>query len=58
MKRLALIAAFLPGLVLAHGTHAPVPEIAHGFAHAGPLAGLALIAIAVAAGWLAVRRRH
>ena len=58
MKRLALITVFAPGAALAHGAHAPVPEVAHGFAHTGPVVGLALIAVTFGAGWLAARRRN
>ncbi|GFE63753.1 hypothetical protein [Litoreibacter roseus] len=46
MKRLTALAALLPGSALAHGGHAPVPEIAHGLSHVGPFVGLVIIAIA------------
>ncbi|WP_413720817.1 hypothetical protein [Silicimonas sp. MF1-12-2] len=58
MKRLALITVFAPGTALAHGAHAPVPEVAHGFAHVGPLAGLVLIVAAFGARWVVHPRRN
>ena len=51
MKRLALIATTLPGMSLAHGAHAPVPEAVHGLAHVELWAALAIIAIAGVAAW-------
>lgn len=47
MKKLTLILATLPGTLLAHGNHAPLPEPAHGLSHAAPILGVALIAAAV-----------
>lgn len=58
MKRLALIAIAAPSTALAHGGHAPVPEVAHGAAHAGPFAGALLVAVAIGAAWLAARTRN
>ena len=57
MKRLLAAIVLIPGAALAHGAHPPVPEAAHGAAHAGPLVGLALIAVALGVGWLSARRR-
>ena len=53
MKRLAILLTALPGAVLAHGAHPPVPETAHGPAHALVLGGLAvvLIVLALARAW-------
>lgn len=48
MKKLATLLALVPGMSLAHGGHAPVPEPVHAVSHAGPLLGLALICIAIA----------
>ncbi|MEM9474542.1 MAG: hypothetical protein AAGA71_04575 [Pseudomonadota bacterium] len=58
MKRLAIIAAFVPGTVLAHGAHAPVPDAVHGAAHAGPVAVAIVITFALGAAWLASRSRN
>ena len=46
MKRLTTLAALLPASAMAHGAHPPVPDMVHGLSHAGPLMGLAVIAIA------------
>ena len=51
MKKLALVAAGLPGMSLAHGAHAPVPEAAHVAAHSGVWAGVALIVVVGVALW-------
>lgn len=48
MKRIATALALSPSLAFAHGAHLPVPEYAHGAAHAGPLAVIVLVAAAVA----------
>ena len=44
MKRIALIAIALPGMAQAHGLHAPLPD--HAVAHAAPVLGLAVVALA------------
>ena len=45
MKKLVTLFTVLPGLALAHGNHAPVPEAAHGLAHAVPvLVGAVILA--------------
>ena len=54
MKRLLILACMMPGTVLAHGAHPPVPEAVHDASHIGPVAGLVLIAIV---GGLALRQR-
>ena len=54
MKKLIASLTLLPGAALAHGGHAPLPEAAHGFTHAAPLLGVALIAVAAV---LALRSR-
>jgi len=54
MKKLLFLSAALPSAALAHGGHAPVPEVAHGMTHIGP--GLGLATIVLVAG-LAVYRR-
>lgn len=47
MKHLATLITLLPGAALAHGGHAPVPEAAHAMTHAGPILGVAAIALAI-----------
>ena len=47
MKKLTLVFATLPGALLAHGGHAPLPEAAHVIAHLGPILGAVVIAGAV-----------
>lgn len=54
MKKLALALVVSPSALLAHGAHLPVPEAAHGMAHGGLQAGLAIIALAALA--VVVRR--
>ena len=56
MKRLALIVCAAPGAALAHGGHAPVPDMAHGLAHAGPTLATLIVAVALVAGWRLLRR--
>jgi len=45
MKKIAVLAAGLPGMAVAHGAHAPVAEAAHGAAHVGVYAGVALVVV-------------
>ena len=47
MKKLCTLLAVLPGAAFAHGGHAPVPEVAHGLTHTGPILGALVIALAV-----------
>ena len=47
MKKLITLLAVLPGAAIAHGGHAPVPEVTHGLTHAGPVLGALVIALAV-----------
>jgi len=54
MKTLFIPAILLPGAALAHGAHPPVPEAAHGLAHAAPLLVVAVIAVGAV---LALRSR-
>lgn len=51
MKKLAFFAAGLPGMSLAHGSHAPVPELVHGTAHTVPVAAVVLIIVAAVLAW-------
>jgi hypothetical protein len=53
MKRLALLAAILPGMASAHGLHAPAAD--HTAAHAGPAFGALVIAAAL---YVALRSRR
>ncbi|SHG77645.1 hypothetical protein [Marivita hallyeonensis] len=50
MKKLITLIALTPATAFAHGAHVPVSEAAHGTAHAGMYAGLALIAVALVLG--------
>lgn len=47
MKRLTFLLTVAPGLALAHGGHAPLPEPAHAVSHAGPVVGVIVIAMAI-----------
>ena len=47
MKKLIPTLAVLPGAAFAHGDHAPVPDIAHGMSHTGPVLGALIVALAV-----------
>lgn len=47
MKKLSTLFVVLPGMSLAHGGHAPLPEAAHTVSHAAPLIGVGLICVAV-----------
>lgn len=47
MKKLSTLFVVLPGMSLAHGGHAPLPEAAHTASHAAPLIGVGLICVAV-----------
>ncbi|NHX27233.1 hypothetical protein HA397_25025 [Escherichia coli] len=49
MKKLVALSAVFPGAALAHGAHAPVPEAAHGLAHAGGVLAGAVIVLVLAA---------
>ena len=49
MTRIALLAVTLPGAAQAHGLHAPAAD--HAAAHAGPVLGLAVIALALLLAW-------
>lgn len=48
MKKLVILSAVLPGAALAHGGHAPVPEMAHGLVHAALPFGLVIAALVIA----------
>ena len=48
MKKLTLAFTLCPGVVLAHGGHAPLPEAAHSVSHAGPVLGALVIAATLA----------
>ncbi len=48
MKKLVILSLLAPVTALAHGGHAPVPEMAHGLAHAVVPVGLVLSALLVA----------
>ncbi len=50
MTRLTLLALLLPGTALAHGGHPPVAEAVHLPVHLMIFAGLAVAAVAFAAG--------
>lgn len=47
MKRLTLLLTLAPGMALAHGAHAPLPEPAHAMTHAGPVLGAIVITLAI-----------
>ena len=47
MKRLTLLLTLSPGLAMAHGGHAPVPEAPHAMTHAGPVLGTLVVALAI-----------
>ncbi len=47
MKRLTFLLTLSPGVALAHGGHAPLPEPAHAMSHAGPVLGAIVIALAI-----------
>ncbi|MDJ0857738.1 MAG: hypothetical protein QNJ03_01575 [Dinoroseobacter sp.] len=47
MRKLSTLALVAPGAALAHGGHAPVPEMAHGLAHAALPFGLVMAALLV-----------
>ncbi|MDJ0630454.1 MAG: hypothetical protein QNJ44_19515 [Rhodobacter sp.] len=58
IRLLVSLTALSAGPVFAHGAHAPVPDAAHGIAHAaGPAAALLLAALALGVGWRLTRRR-
>lgn len=50
MKRFATLGLLAPGTALAHGAHAPVPDAAHGLAHAGPVLVAAVIVLSIGLG--------
>jgi hypothetical protein len=47
MKKLTVLLMLVPGLAAAHGAHAPMPEAAHGLAHATPVLAGAILAVAI-----------
>lgn len=56
MIRLTLPLSLLPAGALAHGAHAPVPDLVHGAAHlAGP--GFAALMVIALAAYLIARTR-
>jgi len=56
MKHLTASFILLPGVALAHGGHAPVPEAVHPLLHVSILVGV-VVALAIGAGlWLRRRR--
>lgn len=48
MKRIyaTLVITLVPVAGMAHGAHPPVADVAHGFAHTAPLAGVGAIILA------------